>query len=118
MKSRMLMGIGAALLVGACSGISTSTDYDPQVDFTAFSTYDWVDSEGEVDNITSGRIRQSVDAARFGLVGEVVHVAGDDDQPVAPPVGQNPGQGAAHLQEGVQAAVGQADRHQGEVVAP
>jgi hypothetical protein len=57
------MGIGAALLVGACSGISTSTDYDPQVDFTAFSTYDWVDSQGEVDNITSSRIRQSVDAA-------------------------------------------------------
>ncbi|MBT8461967.1 MAG: DUF4136 domain-containing protein [Gemmatimonadetes bacterium] len=63
MKSRTLMGIGAALLVGACSGISTSTDYDPQVDFTAFSTYDWVDSQGDVDNITSSRIRQSVDAA-------------------------------------------------------
>jgi len=63
MKSRMLMGIGAALLVGACSGISTTTDYDPQVDFTAFSTYDWVDNQGDVDNITSSRIRQSVDAA-------------------------------------------------------
>jgi hypothetical protein len=63
MKSRMLMGIGAALLVGACSGISTTTDYDPQVDFSGFSTYDWVDSQGDVDNITSSRIRQSVDAA-------------------------------------------------------
>jgi len=59
----MFMGIGAALLVGACSGISTTTDYDPQVDFTGFSTYDWVDSQGDVDNITSSRIRQSVDAA-------------------------------------------------------
>ena len=63
MKSRMLMGIGVALLVGACSGISTTTDYDPQVDFSGFSTYDWIDSQGEVDNITSSRIRQSVDAA-------------------------------------------------------
>jgi len=63
MKSRMLMAIGAALLVGACSGISTTTDYDPQVDFSAFSTYDWIDSQGEVDNITSSRIRQSVDGA-------------------------------------------------------
>ncbi len=63
MKSRMLMGIGAALLVGACSGISTSTDYDPQVNFSDFSTYDWVDSQGEVNNITSGRVHQSVDAA-------------------------------------------------------
>jgi hypothetical protein len=62
----MLMGIGAALLAGACSGISTSTDYtdyDPAVDFTTFSTYTWIDSQGEVDNITSSRIRQSVDAA-------------------------------------------------------
>jgi hypothetical protein len=63
MKSRTLLGIGLALLVSACSGISTSTDYDPAVDFTAFSTYDWIDSEGEVDNITSSRVRQSVDAA-------------------------------------------------------
>ena len=63
MKSRMLMGVGAALLVSACSGISTSTDYDPAVNFSAFSTYDWIDSEGQVDNITSSRVRQSVDAA-------------------------------------------------------
>ena len=63
MKFRMLMGIGGALLVGACSGISTTTDFDPSVDFSAFSTYDWVGSEGEVDNITSSRIRHSVDAA-------------------------------------------------------
>jgi len=63
MKSRMLMGVGAALLVSACSGISTSTDYDPAVSFSAFSTYDWIDSEGQVDNIMSSRVRQSVDAA-------------------------------------------------------
>ena len=63
MRSRMLMGIGTALLVAACSGISTTTDYDPGVDFSAFSTYQWVDSQGEVDNILSSRIRQSVDAA-------------------------------------------------------
>ncbi len=60
MKSRMLMAVGAALLVGACSGISTTTDYDPAVDFSAFSTFAWVDSQGEVDNITSSRIRQAV----------------------------------------------------------
>jgi hypothetical protein len=59
----MLIGIGATLLLGACSGISTSTDYDQQVDFSAFSTYHWLDSQGDVDNITSSRIRQSVDAA-------------------------------------------------------
>jgi hypothetical protein len=63
MKYRMLMGIGTALLVSACSGISTTTDYDPAVSFSAFSTYDWIDSEGEVDNITNSRVRSSVDAA-------------------------------------------------------
>ena len=63
MKSRTFLGVCAALLVGACSGISTSTDYDPAVNFSAFSTYDWIDSEGQVDNITSSRVRQSVDAA-------------------------------------------------------
>jgi hypothetical protein len=63
MKPRALLGIGAALLVGACSGISTTMDFDPAVDFSAFSTYDWIDSEGTIDNITSSRIRTSVDAA-------------------------------------------------------
>ena len=63
MKVQVFMALGAALLVGACSGISTTTDFDPTVDFSAFSTYDWVDSEGAVDNITSSRIRTSVDAA-------------------------------------------------------
>ncbi|MCL7971446.1 MAG: DUF4136 domain-containing protein [marine benthic group bacterium] len=63
MKSRMLIAVGAALLVGACSGISTTTDFDPAVDFSGFSTYDWIDSQGDVDNITSSRIRQAVDAA-------------------------------------------------------
>ena len=64
MNSRALLGIGAALLVTACgSGISTNTDYDPQTDFSGFSTYDWIDSEGAVDDITSSRVRSSVDAA-------------------------------------------------------
>ncbi len=63
MMSKVLIGVSAVLLVSACSGISTSTDYDPAVNFSAFSTYDWIDSEGQVDNITSSRVRQSVDAA-------------------------------------------------------
>jgi len=63
MRSSTLMGIGGALLVSACSGISISTDYDPQVDFSTFSTYTWVDSQSGVDNITDSRIRQSVDGA-------------------------------------------------------
>lgn len=60
---RTLSALTAALLVAACSGISTTTDFDPAVDFSGFSTYDWIDSEGQVDNITSSRIRTSVNAA-------------------------------------------------------
>lgn len=58
------MAAGVALLAAACgSGISTSTDYDPSASFADYSTYHWVDSQGSVDDITSGRIRSSVDAA-------------------------------------------------------
>lgn len=66
MKSKLFIGMGAVLLAAACSGISTTTDFDPAVDFSAFSTYDWIDSEGQIDNITSSRIRTSVDAAMAG----------------------------------------------------
>ena len=59
---KVFLGLSALLLAAGCSGISTSTDYDPAVDFSAFSTYEWIDSQGQVDNITSSRIRSSVDA--------------------------------------------------------
>lgn len=60
---KLFVGLSTVLLAAGCSGISTTTDFDPAVDFSAFSTYDWIDSEGQVDNITSSRIRTSVDAA-------------------------------------------------------
>lgn len=63
MKTKMLPGVIAVLLAAGCSGISTTTDYDPAVDFSAFSTFDWISSEGQIDNITSSRVRQSVNAA-------------------------------------------------------
>ena len=63
MKGQIIMAAGVAFLAAGCgSGISTSTDYDPSASFAGYSTYDWVDSEGQVDDITSSRIRQSVDA--------------------------------------------------------
>ena len=64
MKSKIMMAAGVAFLVAGCGGgISTNTDYDPSADFSGYSTYTWIDSEGAVDDITSSRIRQSVDAA-------------------------------------------------------
>ena len=63
MRTQVLAILGSALLVGACSGISVSTDYDPSVDFTSYATYTWMDTEGDdIDNITDSRIRNSVEA--------------------------------------------------------
>lgn len=62
MRNSALLAIGAAFLLTACSGISTTVDYDPAVDFTQYSTYAWLDTEGDdVDAITDGRVRSSID---------------------------------------------------------
>lgn len=59
-----LVAVGAAFLLSACSGISTTADYDPAVDFTQYSTYTWLDTEGDdIDSITDSRIRSSIDGA-------------------------------------------------------
>jgi hypothetical protein len=64
MKLHVLIGIGAATLVAACSSISVTTDFDPSVSFADFTTYYWITSGGESANsITSNRIRVSVDSA-------------------------------------------------------
>jgi hypothetical protein len=63
MRNSALVAAGAVLFLTACSGISTSTDYDPSVDFSKFSTYQWHDTEGDnIDAITNTRIRSAIDA--------------------------------------------------------
>jgi len=62
-RNQAIAALGTALLVGACSGISVTTDYDPTVDFTSYATYTWMDTEGDdIDNITDSRIRNSIEA--------------------------------------------------------
>jgi hypothetical protein len=62
LRTQALAAIGAAFMLSACSGISTSNDYDPSVDFTKFSTYTWLDTEGDdIDAITDSRIKSSID---------------------------------------------------------
>jgi len=63
-RNQAIAALGTALLVGACSGISVSTDYDPSVDFTSFTTYTWLDTEGDnIDDLTDSRVRSSVNAS-------------------------------------------------------
>lgn len=63
LRTSIMAAVGAAFLLSACSGISTSSDYDPAVDFSKFSTYTWLDTEGDdIDAITDSRIRSSIDA--------------------------------------------------------
>ena len=64
MRTLTLAVVGTAFFLGACSGISTTSDYDPAVDFTKYSTYTWLDTEGDdIDSITDSRVRASIDGA-------------------------------------------------------
>lgn len=58
------VALSLMLLLAACSGISTSTDYDPAADFSSYGTYNWTSSGGtSTDDLTNTRIKSSVDAA-------------------------------------------------------
>jgi len=56
--------LAALPLLAACSGITTSQDYDPEVDFSRLHTYAWISAESPegVDSLTRNRIREAVDA--------------------------------------------------------
>jgi len=72
----MLMVVATALMAGACSGISTTSDFDPSVNFAQYSTFTWLDTEGDdLDAITDSRIKGSIDAA---LTGKGLQKAGAD----------------------------------------
>ena len=70
MKARIFGVVGAALFAAGCSGISTTTDWDRTVDFSGFTTYSWIETQGEAANdITNNRIKAAIDAglAQHGL---------------------------------------------------
>ncbi len=58
------------LLLAACaSGLQTSSDWNPETDFTAFETYAWApDGDGNVgiDQLTNTRVRTAIEAALNG----------------------------------------------------
>ncbi len=68
--------IAMALLLAACSGISTSTDYDPAANFSSYGTYSWVETEGKsTDDLTDSRIRSAVRTTPSALSGAADTVA-------------------------------------------
>ncbi len=57
------VALSLTLLLAACSGISTSTDYDPAANFSSYGTYSWVETEGtSTDDLTDARVTSAVDA--------------------------------------------------------
>ena len=68
-RSATWMGLVVSTLAfAACSGIKVSTDYDPDVDFSALRSYAWLDDrsgiEGDRADVTSlldRRVRSAVD---------------------------------------------------------
>ncbi len=57
------IALSLTLFLAACSGLSTSTDYDPAANFGSYSTYSWTSSGGTADDLTNTRIKSAVDAA-------------------------------------------------------
>jgi len=57
------VALSLTLLLMACSGLSTSTDYDPAANFGSYSSYSWTSSGGTADDLTNARIKSAVDAA-------------------------------------------------------
>jgi uncharacterized protein YceK len=58
------VALSLMLLLAGCSGISTSTDYDPAANFSSYGTYSWTSSGGtSTDDLTNTRIKSAVDAA-------------------------------------------------------
>ena len=62
MKKRFAI-VAVGLVAGACSGISTTADWDETYDFSAVSTYAWMDQglEGGVSEIMLRRMYRAVD---------------------------------------------------------
>ena len=53
-----------AVLVTGCSSISVNSDYNPDTDFSQYSTYMWIDTEGEAgDSLTNDRVEAALDRA-------------------------------------------------------
>lgn len=67
MSGRIWGAVALTLGLGACGGIQINTDYNPEIDFTAYRTFDWAEgsgggADGVVTELVDGRFRRAVEA--------------------------------------------------------
>ncbi len=68
MRARILGAVALTLGLGACSGIQVNTDYNPEVDFSRYQTFDWAERAGSgddalIDNeLVDRRFRRAVES--------------------------------------------------------
>jgi len=61
--------LAALLFAAGCSGLSTTTDYDPATDFSKLKSWAWFEAgppNANVDTLTDTRIRGAVEAELVG----------------------------------------------------
>jgi hypothetical protein len=65
MKRTIVAGFAVAVAVSltACSSVDTTRDWDPNFDFSQTSTYMWISSDSELDDITRNRVRAAANNA-------------------------------------------------------
>jgi hypothetical protein len=57
--------VAAAMFVTGCSSISTSFDYDRQVDFTKFETFAWMPSDNTAQNAQQAQLQNDLFTQRL-----------------------------------------------------
>ena len=68
MRARILGAVALTLGLGGCSGIQVNTDYNPDVDFNLYQTFDWAERAGSgddalIDNeLVDQRFRRAVES--------------------------------------------------------
>jgi hypothetical protein len=58
-------GVALAVSLGACSGLSTNFDFDPQANFTGYQTWAWMEMQpnSQLTDLQRSRVRSSIESA-------------------------------------------------------
>jgi len=78
-RATIILTLSLVVFAAACGGgTKTTLDYDPSVDFSAFRTYSWMETDGHAaDRLTHDRIVRAIDATLQTKGLELVESGGD-----------------------------------------